>query len=746
MPETVLDQGSVSFRAEARLLQELGLRLVASPEVALVELIKNAYDADSPDCEVHLEDDGTALVVTDHGQGMTFDAFSSKWMRIATSGKLDGELSPLYGRRLTGAKGIGRFAVRYLGDHLTLSSVAMDTDRGHLTHLTARFDWPKLDRAGDLANVSVKYRLTLVSPTTSTGTELRITKLREDASFVEAKGLRDDVLRMVSPISGLDSDRFVGNVGLGSGTSDPGFRVQLPGDINADSLDLGRTVLDSYWARLTVNLRAASVVYTVRLASSQGKPRVLKLPVSTSISKGLFADIRFFPRRKGIFAGKMVSGRSAWTWVRENAGVAVVDHGFRIKPYGFANDDWLKLDIDTARNRRDWRSKIAESEFRIPPAIRQDPAANPALNLPYNLQLVGAVFIESKRAAHEGDEVDLVPAMDREGLLANGAADELFEFVRAGVEFLAHEDKAELNRRDETIAREKAASAREDIRNAIAHIQASTTLNVGDKTRIVAQYATLVDRLDEQEEYSAQARRSLTTMSLLGVVAGFMTHESKAAVHDLEVALSQVRELAQTHKELAKVGDDLSTRLEHLQGYLSYSRMFVRSVKSSRTQPLSAVSQVRLVLQNFRSFAEDRKIRVINELNGDVMTPPLPVTVYSGVLLNLYTNALKAVIAAGASTRDPRICFRGWTDRNEHVVEVADNGVGIPLEIRKHIWDPLYTTTSDIGNPLGSGMGLGLTLVKQVVGEYGGSIALVPDAPPGYVTCFRVRFPLKVKG
>ena len=138
----------MSFQAEARLLQELGLRLVASPEVALVELVKNAYDADSPDCEVKVEDGGKALVVSDHGHGMTFDAFSNKWMRIATSSKLDGELSPVYGRRLTGAKGIGRFAVRYLGDYLTLVSVAMDGGRGHLTRLTAKFDWPRLDRAG----------------------------------------------------------------------------------------------------------------------------------------------------------------------------------------------------------------------------------------------------------------------------------------------------------------------------------------------------------------------------------------------------------------------------------------------------------------------------------------------------------------------------------------------------------------------------------------------------------------------
>ena len=78
MAETVLDKGTVSFQAEGRLLQELGERLVASPEVALVELIKNAYDADSPSCDVRLEEGGKALVIADTGHGMTFDEFDGK--------------------------------------------------------------------------------------------------------------------------------------------------------------------------------------------------------------------------------------------------------------------------------------------------------------------------------------------------------------------------------------------------------------------------------------------------------------------------------------------------------------------------------------------------------------------------------------------------------------------------------------------------------------------------------------------
>ena len=190
----LLESDSIPFQAEGRLLQELGLRLVASPEVALVELIKNAYDADSPSCTVQLGQKQTKLVVADRGLGMTLNDFKSKWMRIATSSKTGQQTSLKFGRPLTGAKGIGRFAVRYLGDHLALKSVAFDPIYKCTTLLEAAFDWPKLDIAKDISKVAVDS-LTQVADGTATGTTLTITRLRSSADFTRATDLRNDVLR-----------------------------------------------------------------------------------------------------------------------------------------------------------------------------------------------------------------------------------------------------------------------------------------------------------------------------------------------------------------------------------------------------------------------------------------------------------------------------------------------------------------------------------------------------------------------
>lgn len=738
MSEKVLDKGTIPFQAEGRLLQELGERLVASPEVALVELIKNAYDADSPSCEVRLDEGDKTLVISDKGHGMTWDEFVGKWMRIATASKLEEPVSRIYRRRLTGAKGIGRFAVRYLGDHLTLTTVAQDSERKSKTRLTARYDWPEIDRLRDIRNAKVQYTLEQLSADAPTGTTLEVRQLKTSTDFTSESSLRSDVLRIVTPLQGLEAGRF--KPAHQDSKKDPGFRVVLPGtqEEGPREINLAELVLRNYWARLQIDLTANHLTFTVWFSSSR-EPKTLEVKVSTAILAGLAADLRFFPRRKGVFRRKGINGKAAWRWVRDNHGIAVVDHGFRIVPYGYEFDDWLHLDLDKAHSERDWRSEIAKQHFPISPAIRKDPAQNPALYLPYNFQLVGAVFVESKPPKKAA--TDLIPSMDREGYVKNRAFDELVEFVRAGIEFLALQDKRELDKILAKEAREATQNAREDVRRAIEHIKRSPTLSAPDKARITKAYSQLAYRLEEVEEYNVQARRSLMTMSLLGVVAGFMTHETKSLVFEMEKAAQTVSSLAQKHPDLQDVAAELERRLDTFKGQLQYSQMFLNGVRRNEAVPMSSSGQIRHVLKRFESFATDHGIKVTWDAESRVRTPALSPAVYSGVLLNLYTNALKAVLAVTSSISDPKVAIRAWNERSRHYLEVSDNGVGIPPELRKRIWDPLYTTTSDTGNPLGSGMGLGLTLVKQVVEDTGGKIILADNPPPGFTTCFRVTFP-----
>ena len=91
----ILAEGTLAFTIESRVLRELGERLVKQPEVAIVELIKNAYDADATQCTIRY-DPRQQISVEDDGDGITFDRFRDGWMRVGTSSKENAPFSARY--------------------------------------------------------------------------------------------------------------------------------------------------------------------------------------------------------------------------------------------------------------------------------------------------------------------------------------------------------------------------------------------------------------------------------------------------------------------------------------------------------------------------------------------------------------------------------------------------------------------------------------------------------------------------
>ena len=257
--EDVLDEGTVRFTIESRILRELGERLVKQPEVALLELVKNSYDADARQCEV-LHEPPERIVVADDGHGMTLDEFKQGWMRIGTSSKESSPNSRDFDRIITGEKGIGRFAVRFLGKALHLESVAVDRERKTRTRLIADFNWPAFDRNEDLGKVEVPFRLVRVPDDVPIGTRLEISKLRAAATEIDLYAVRTASIGVVTPYHALLKDVRLGT-SLVAGTStqeraDPGFalKIQPSHDDSADG-DVARAVLDGFVLRAVVRLR-----------------------------------------------------------------------------------------------------------------------------------------------------------------------------------------------------------------------------------------------------------------------------------------------------------------------------------------------------------------------------------------------------------------------------------------------------------------------------------------------------------
>ena len=169
-PETT----SLTFDVDAALLVELGERLVARRSVALAELVKNAYDADATEVALSFQNVvgmNGEIVVTDNGSGMTLETMKRSWMRIATTDAAVNTISKRFGRRKTGAKGVGRFACRRLASRLSLESISEGQEG--LERINATFDWNNFGAGMDLSEITVEVTRDSVSEESPLGTTLR---------------------------------------------------------------------------------------------------------------------------------------------------------------------------------------------------------------------------------------------------------------------------------------------------------------------------------------------------------------------------------------------------------------------------------------------------------------------------------------------------------------------------------------------------------------------------------------------
>lgn len=742
-----IEKGEEVFHSDSRLLLELGERLVATTDVAITELVKNAFDADSSYCRVwHDVEDGKAtLHILDEGHGITLEEFRKNWMTIATGIKTQKRTSKKFKRIMTGAKGVGRFAVRFLGGDLILETIAEDPKRECKTRLTAYFDWSSFTSGTDLLKVKIPYKLERVENETKLGTHLKVHNLREDWNEQVIKDVRKQVLAITSPIQGLEAGSFA----KGAEGEDPGFEVYFspPGVIEKQEVGEAEHIINYSWARLTIEMQGKTIKYVIKFRDLEKPSFTYTHVLEKAYINGLYADIRFLPFRKGVFSGiPGVDGKGAHRWVIDRSGVSIIDHGFRMRPYGYEDDDWLNLAADKATLRRKWRSSITEKVFPSNQMIREE-KLDPALFLPANHQLVGAVFLESFQSEgsdlekSDGHENILIPAMDRQGYVDNKAFRQVYKIVRAGLEFLAVVDKKDQLRREELRLENERKEFKREIKEALKHIEGDIQIPGEVKTRIIRSYKRLENQFENIEKYHREARESLEIMSNLGVVAGFMTHESQRIFRDIERLLNKLSDysLNLNDKELKNLIEETEKTLSEFKGYLEYTDTFIKGIHEGKTQQFKVFPQVERIINKFGNFAINRGIEVRNEINPGLISAPTMVTVYSGILLNLYTNALKAVLSKSEVGEPRRIVFRAWNEPGWHVVQVLDNGIGIPPSLVERIWDPLFSTTASGKNPLGSGMGLGLSIIKRLITNLKGKIDLV-DPPAGFKTCFEVRF------
>lgn len=757
------------FTVDTHLFRELGELLVGRDSTALVELIKNAYDADATSVIVlgeHLDDpDRGRIRISDDGVGMTRSLFQRGFLRIASRIKEEGaRRSPLYQRRFTGAKGVGRLAAHKLGQYMTVVSVphpsVANPDR---EGLKATIDWRMIESKETLEEVASTDAVRLLpyrNGSHEPGTKIELTALRRRWTPAERSRVIREVhsfrpppvlVRMDGNIPAkalLFSEPRIRDVAKSS--RDPGFDVHLLGDF-----DVG----EEYWS---VVAEAADWILEIEADSSSRSVRYLVTPTRNGLRGAPDAEQHSFSwdtRSLGNFPslnarilvreGSKGIKQSQRTWLVESAGIKVYMEGFRVLPYGEPQDDWLTIDFDYSQRARALRY-LDDTELNLSRFGESDRDA-PLVAL-RNQSYYGAVFLTSTGASQ------LRMLVNREGFVPDAAFQALQRLVRVGVDLSVRVRafEGQGRRASRRAARSQSASKppermrmRQEAEKAAKRAselasQARAAAMAGRLPQAKELMGAAVDEVERSARFTGQLAANRSIMQVLagvGLQMSSFVHEmtgllSMAAA--LEKAVAQLRsELdldARARRKLAELQQhigDLRRVAERQASYLTdITSPDARRRRSRQKLAERLDTSARLV----RGAADKRRIEIENRIPSEIKSPPMYPAELIIIFSNLLTNAIKACgnngrIRAAASVDDEGlVSFR-----------MENTGKRVKLRDAEQWFLPFKSTSLEPDPNLGQGMGMGLPIVRNILEEYGATIHFVRPTRD-FATALEIRF------
>jgi nitrogen fixation/metabolism regulation signal transduction histidine kinase len=173
--------------------------------------------------------------------------------------------------------------------------------------------------------------------------------------------------------------------------------------------------------------------------------------------------------------------------------------------------------------------------------------------------------------------------------------------------------------------------------------------------------------------------------------------------------------------------DTIARRSDGLLHFVQAYRRLTR-VPEPRLAAFVVRDLVRSIVELYDSTFAERGVRHVASVVPERLEIVADRELVEQVLINLVRNALDAV----AETPDPEVRIEAFIDdRSRAVVQVVDNGPGIPEEALDTIFVPFFTTKKE-------GSGIGLSLSREIMRQHGGTITA--QSAPGVRTVLRLRF------
>lgn len=717
------------IRPYARLLTMLGEQLIRNEQIALAELIKNAYDADADWVKISfidfdIKEDSNGFIINsteeskirieDNGCGMTEDVIERSWMNPATPNKKTRNPDERSAKKriLQGEKGIGRFAILKLGRKIGITTRPMGTEN-HIEYFIdydlSKYDDDFLTEDGknkelfiDNISINVESREpSLINDRTISingkpfvdnnhGTCIEISGLKGSWDYGKIKEVYEDTLKLKPIFSELikKEEEYPFEIG---------FEINGRSSylVNTESERLNNLLKENTVIRIKdgkYNEKKREFTYKLNETPqrlSLNDPRLAGL----SVFKDYFLSDTLFdnPEVKITDCGNFnfnfyifdfVADKETRLYLSKPEKELIKKHriylyrdGIRVAPYGDPDNDWLETDKKRATGRTgDYLS---------------------------NDQVVGFVDITKKGNPKLRDKTN------REGLIEEGSS--MRDFIMLLHSFLLfirqhpykqYQEQNRQKKEQETKKLQVVQSKFDELKNAISNNSVALALH----SELVKSY---------QIEKDFYEKRLETTEELAGV--GLSVETSS---HDMMMMLlKSIDSLDSVIKEVSYnslFNNEVEKELHSIRGMLSFVtdqmkdiQLLFRSSKQRRRE-----IRIQDILQKVekiyaRSLKRNNITYKVHKI-GSPIAVKCTDAVLLQVLINLFDNAIYWLSVTDYNDKRIEITLDG---DNKQVI-FSDNGPGIYEDDKPYIFEAFYSGKEE-------GRGLGLYIARQLLRRLG---------------------------
>ena len=693
--DEIIEQGTETFRPKAKIISVIGSELISDDNVAIIELIKNSYDADSHSVTISFEgpmlEGNGRIIISDKGNGMTLDTVKRGWMEPANGTKSLLRVSP-GGRRMLGEKGIGRFASAKVAKELTLiTRIAKGNE------IEAHFNWANFETSDlYLDEIKCDWKTRKPKLIEEKGTILILEHVRKSWDENKLRSLKLALSRLMNPWAPKKDFEILIDTTKASKTLE-----SFNGEVHSPP-SLGKP---HYSIKGFIDSRGncSADYYSRRFLSVKNIVWKYENKAMGGFSCGPFSfEFRVWDRDdlESIVNESGTTIRDMRRDLNDASGISVYRDKFRVLPYGESTrkNDWLGLGLRRVQN--------------------------PTMRLSNN-QVVGLVDINLD------SNQELKDQSNREGIIQTLEFDDFSSKIIAILSKLEQERYQE-RARIRTTTQSGGFFNNIDFRQVVELIQQRLPDDIEINQLVHSTESKINEGFKKVKDAISRYRR----LSTLGMLVDVALHDGNDILVKFDNQIKIIKQeihrippdILKVDKRLEMVSNEqirIATLFKRLEPFGGRARAPAKIIQLE-----SAVREVFLLFQDelTRNNIEYKIIDGNTEYKVDLAG-------FETIIVNLLQNSIYWIHTQDIKYGQIEVTIS--KDNSWISILFSDSGPGVSEEYQDSIFDPYFTTKPN-------GIGLGLTIAGEQATEFGGTLELLSEGSLKGAT-FRIKLPAVIE-